>query len=341
MTIITGGAGFIGSHLVDNLVARGEHIRVIEKPGAPTDHLPKSVEVVFADIRDAAAIRAGVEGADIVYHLAANPNLWARDPREFEQVNHIGTVNVLDAAISAGARRILHCSTESILTGAHAKGMISEDVEVSEADAVGPYCLSKLRAENAARARAAAGHPVLIANPTMPVGPGDRGLSPPTRLIRDFCHGRLPAIIEASFNLVDVRDVAQALRLVVERGQPGRRYLLGGTNLTLHEMLTMLSKRSGQPVPRWRVPYPVALMFAQLSEFWARYVSRRPPQATSTGVRLTRRSMEFDCTHTRMALNWQPGPIEPALAATLTWLFLTGQVPAPIALANETIQKPL
>ncbi len=186
LTIVTGGAGFIGSHLVAKLVERGERVRVVERPGAEVAHLPPQVEVVRADIRDSQAVRKALEGGRSVYHLAANPNLWVRDRREFGAVNHQGTVHVLDAAIAAGAARILHTSTESILTCARPTGPIAENVEVTEADAVGPYCLSKLRAENEARRRAEAGHPVLIANPTMPVGPGDRGLSPPTRLIRDF-----------------------------------------------------------------------------------------------------------------------------------------------------------
>ncbi len=155
-----------------------------------------------------------------------------RDRAEFDAVNHRGTVHVLDAAIEAGAERVLHCSTESILTRAGADGAIDENVEVTEADAVGPYCLSKLRAERAAMDRAAAGHPVLIANPTMPVGPGDRGLSPPTRLIRDFCRGDLPAVLDCTLNLVDVRDVAEGLERILQRGRPGRRYLLSGENLT-------------------------------------------------------------------------------------------------------------
>jgi dihydroflavonol-4-reductase len=154
--------------------------------------LPAAIEVVRADIRDRDAVRSALAGGRFVYHLAANPNLWARDRREFDAVNHHGTVNVLDAALEAGAERVLHTSTESILTRARSSDNrpIAEDVEVSLADAVGPYCRSKLRAENEAMARARAGKPIVIANPTMPVGPGDRLLSPPTRLIRDFCRAR-------------------------------------------------------------------------------------------------------------------------------------------------------
>ena len=148
LTVVTGGAGFIGSHLVENLVRRGERVRVIERPGADVRHLPPAAKVVRADIRVSEAVFEALRGAWRVYHLAANPNLWVRDRSEFDAVNHRGTVNVLDAAIAAGAERILHTSTESILTRARRTGPIAEDVEITPEDAVGPYCRSKLFSEN-------------------------------------------------------------------------------------------------------------------------------------------------------------------------------------------------
>lgn len=319
-SVVTGGAGFIGSHLVDRLVSRGHRVRVLERSGADCRHLPEGVEVVRGDIRDRESVRGVLTGARYVFHLAANPNLWVRDRREFDAVNHQGTVHVLDEAIAAGAERILHTSTESILTCARATGPVAEDVEVSEADAVGPYCLSKLRAETAAMDRARAGHPVLVANPTMPVGPGDRGLSPPTRLILDFALGRLPARMDCSLNLIDVRDVAEGLARVVERGEPGRRYLLGGENLELVGLLRVLSELTGRPVPRWNVPYPLGLSVAVLSEWWADHVSGRAPKATVTGVRLTRRTMHFDPSRSLSALGLTPRPIRESLEDAVNWL---------------------
>jgi dihydroflavonol-4-reductase len=327
-TVVTGGAGFIGSHLVARLAARGERVRVIERPEADTGHLPAEVEVVRADIRNPRAVAEGVRGARRVYHLAANPNLWVRDRAEFDAVNHRGTIHVLDAALEAGAERVLHTSTESILTCARARGPIAEDVEVDLSDAVGPYCRSKLRAENEAMARARAGLPVVIANPTMPVGPGDRGLSPPTRLIRDFCRGHLPARMDCTLNLIDVRDVAEGLIRTMERGEPGRRYLLGGENLTLLGLLQVLSELTGAPVPRWRVPYAVGLAFAHLSECWADHVTGRTPKATVTGVRLTRRTMHFDASRSVEALGLQVRPIRQSLADAVSWLQDTGQIVA-------------
>jgi len=326
LAIVTGGGGFIGSHLVDRLVSLGHGVRVVERPGADTSHLPQQVEVVPADIRDRQAVKAALQGGRWVFHLAANPNLWVRDRAEFDAVNHRGTVNVLDEALAAGAERVLHTSTESILTCARATGPIAEDVEVTLDDAVGPYCRSKLLAEHEAMDRARAGRPIVIANPTMPVGPGDRGLSPPSRLIRDFCRGKLPALMDCTLNLIDVRDVAEGLLRTMERGTPGRRYLLGGENLTLVNLLSILSEATGVPVPKWRVPYSVGLAVAYMSEFWADYVSGRPPKATVTGVRLTRRTMHFDASRSLHALDLTPRSVRLSLADAVAWLRRTGQI---------------
>jgi dihydroflavonol-4-reductase len=327
LAIVTGGAGFIGSHLVRQLVESCQAVRVIERPGAEVGHLPRGVEVVFADIRDRKTVEGALRGGRLVYHLAANPNLWARDRREFEEVNHQGTVNVLEAALQGGAQRVLHTSTESILTRAKATDIIDENVQISESDAVGPYCLSKLRAENAAMALARRGLPVVVANPTMPVGPGDRGLSPPTRLIRDVCSGRLPALLECTLNMIDVRDVATGLGRVMEQGQPGRRYLLGGENFTLSAFVAMLSELCGVPAPRWRIPYAVGLAVAYMSEFWSDHVSGRPPTATTTGVRLARRLMRFDPSRSLTELGLSPRPVRGALIDAVEWLRQTGRIP--------------
>jgi dihydroflavonol-4-reductase len=326
LTIVTGGAGFIGSHLVDQLVESGHRVRVVEKHGVEVGHLPRGVEVVYADIRERETLAKPLKGGHYVYHLAANPNLWARDWREFEAVNHQGTVNVLETALSARAERVLHTSTESILTRAGTTSMINEHVQISENDAVGPYCLSKLRAEDAAMKLAQAGQPVVVANPTMPVGPGDRGLSPPTRLIRDFCTGKLPALMDCTLNLIDVRDVATGLIRVMDRGRPGCRYLLGGENVTLAGLLGLLSELTGVPAPRYKVPYAAGLAVAYLSEFWADHVSGNPPKATVTGVRLARRIMHFDPSRSLAELDLRPRPIRDSLVDALAWLRQTGRL---------------
>lgn len=319
-TVVTGGAGFIGSHLVEKLAAAGETVVVLEKPGVDCSHLPTSVAVEEADIRDRDATRRAIRGAQRVYHLAGNPNLWVRDRKEFDRVNHVGTVNVLDAALEAGCERVLHCSTESILTACGRRAPIDEDVEPELSDAVGPYCRSKLLAEQAARIRARAGQPVVIASPTMPVGPGDRRLTPPSRLIRDFCRGNIPARMDCTLNLVDVRDVAEGLVRTMAQGVPGRRYLLGGENLTLLRVLEYLSEHCSAPVPRVAIPYWAGLSVARISEIWADWVGGSHPRATVTGVRLARRIMHFNTERTRRELGLQPRPVQEALADAVSWM---------------------
>jgi dihydroflavonol-4-reductase len=298
---VTGGAGFIGSHLVSWLVDSGHNVRVIERPGASVEHLPVAVRIVFADIRDRRATVRALEGTRWVYH-------------------------VLDAALAQGAERVLHTSTESILTKTRMTGPIDENIEIALEDAVGPYCRSKLLAEQYAFGLAAQGKPVVVANPTMPVGPGDRGLSPPTRLIVDFCTGKLPATMDCSLNLIDVRDVAIGLTRVMERGKPGRRYLLGHENLMLCEFLEILSELTGARVPTWRVPFAVAIVAAWLSEKYADHWSGRSPKATLTGVRLARRIMHFDPSRSLEELALVPRPIEQSLSEAVTWLESTGLI---------------
>ncbi len=293
--LVTGGAGFIGSHLVEQLVAGDRTVRVLEKPGVPTTHLPENdIEIVFADIRDAEAVEHAAHGCDIVLHLAANPNLWARDPDEFEQVNHQGTRHVLTAARAAGARRTVYVSTESILAPPRTQGVITEDTRTSLDDMLGPYCRSKWLAEQAACEAADAGDPVVIVRPSIPVGPGDHRLGPASRMICDFCNGRVKGHLDGDLNFIDVRDVAAGIWAAAQRGTIGRRYLLVNEHWTILDLLRFLSKLTGRPVPRWRVPYVVAISFAHVEEFFCRRVTGKLPMATVTGVQLTQRSFHFD-----------------------------------------------
>lgn len=327
-TIVTGGAGFIGSHLVRALVERGERVRVLERPGARVDHLPTSrIDVVFADIRDADAVVDAMRGAHQVYHLAANPNLWTQRRGLFRQVNYLGTVHVLEAALDAGARRVLHTSTESILTRVRQRGPIAEDQEVPLADVVGPYCRSKHFAEKHAFQLARSGAPVVIVNPTLPVGPGDHGRSPPTQMILDFCRGKRREYVDADLNLIDVRDVAAGMIAAVERGRPGRRYLLGYENLSIREVFARLAKLTGLPEPDRRVPYAVALAAAYVSEWLADVVTHQTPAATVTGVKLTRRRMHFDPRRSLAELDLAPRPVDDSLRDAVAWYRDIGWLP--------------
>jgi dihydroflavonol-4-reductase len=320
LILITGGAGFLGSHLVAQLLDAGQSVRVLERPGACVDHLPlDQIELVNADIRDEPAVRKAALGCKYVYHLAADPNLWCRDRSEFDSINRMGTMHVMRAALDSGAERIVYTSTESILSSRNSDKDSIEQLRLKASDMLDPYCLSKFHAEEAVFRMVGEGAPIIVVNPTLPVGPGDRLLTPPTRMSLAFCRGELPAYLDCRFNLIDARDVAKGMMLAMQKGRAGIRYLLGAENLHLLDWLSILAEETGQPLPRWEIPYPLALMVAWCSETWADYVSERMPQATITGVRLTRRNMFFDSSWSLNELGLQPRPIRESARNAIAW----------------------
>lgn len=322
---VTGGAGFIGSHLVHLLVGRAERVRVIDRPTARFDRLPcDKIEIVPADIRDRTAVRSALRGCGIVYHLAANPQLWTYPRGDFHRVNYLGTVNILTEALHAGAKRVLHTSTESILTRTKQSVPIAEDQDVPAHDVIGPYCRSKFRAERFAFHLARGGAPIVIVNPTLPIGPGDWGRSPPTQMMLDFCLGKRSAYLDGDLNLMDVRDIAAGMIAAMEKGRLGVRYLLGAENWSIQAVFAYLAKLTGLPEPRWRVPYPVALTAAYVSEFISDAITGRIPAATVTGVKLTRRRMHFDASRSLAELGITPRPASESIAETVRWFRQVG-----------------
>ncbi|GJL73528.1 MAG: NAD-dependent dehydratase [Nitrosomonas sp.] len=320
MILVTGGAGFIGSHLVTQLLDAGQSIRVLEHPCARIDHLPlHRIELVRADIRNEPAVREAARDCEYVYHLAADPNLWRRNRQEFDSINHLGTVHVMRAALDNGAKRILYTSTESILSSRNANGSPVEKLRLNEKDMLGQYCLSKFHAEQAVFRMVEKGAPIIVASPTLPVGPGDRRQTPPTRMSVAFCRGELPAYLDCRFNLIDARDVATGMILAMKKGKTGTRYLLGAENLLLSDWLRVLGKEIGRPLPRWKTPYPLAYLAAWFSEAWADYVSGKIPMATITGVRLTRHNLFFDASASLNELGLHPRPIYESARDAIAW----------------------
>lgn len=317
MIVVTGGSGFVGGHLVRLLLARGEKVRIADRREPPSDIAP-SVDYVPVDICDDTTLRTVFCDADVVYHLAANPQLWIRRRGEFQRVNFWGTVHVLQAALRAGVRRIVHVSTESILTRRGQKDVIPENQDVSRREVIGPYCLSKWRAERHARLLARAGAPITIVNPTLPIGPGDWLRTPPTQMILDVCLGKRPASVAGELNLIDIRDVALGLVAAAELAPSDRRYVLGAENWTIHRLFNTVAHLAGVVPPRWRIPYPLALTVAYVDEFLAD-LTGRPPEATVTGVKLTRRRMHFDTRRTWELLGLQPRPVIQSLEEMISW----------------------
>lgn len=318
LSLVTGGGGFVGRHLVRLLHERGERVRVLDLAGAPG--LPPDVEIATGSILDDGKLRQAMAGAGRVYHLAANPNLWARDPNTFMETNYRGTQAVLAAAAAANPERIVYTSTESILKSYRRPipDTLDETVSWSVDDMPGPYCRSKFLAEQAAIAAARNGLPVVIVNPTLPIGPGDSHLTPPTRMLLDFLSGKAPAYLDCVFNLVDVRTVALGHILAADKGRIGERYILGGRNIAVPDLLQLLGKLSGRRMPSLRIPYWLAWSAAATSEMLS-LVTKRPPIAPLTGVRLARTPMRFDSSKAIRELGLPVTPLEASLADALAW----------------------
>jgi len=318
LNLVTGGAGFIGTHVVRLLRERGEPVRVLDLR-APNAPLP-DVEYLQGSITDSQAVHEATAGCNRVFHLAAHAGLWARDKQAFTSVNVTGTRNVLEAARAHQVETVVHTSTESILiaTGRGRKPQrVNEQTSLSEAEMAGPYCVGKLRAEQEAFAAwRTYGQRVIICNPTVPIGPGDHWLTPPSRMLL-FLNRSLPAYMPTTLNLVDARDVALGHLLAAERGAPGNRYILGAHDVELAELLKRLQFLSGVPMPTRRVPYRLAWLVAQVSEWLADYVTRRPPAAPLAGVRLGGIPVRFDNRRTRDALGWRPRALDESLQAAI------------------------
>jgi len=318
MDIVVGGSGLIGHHLVKELMRRGRDVRVFDLHPFPGDEKIAPSETITGNILDSRALYNAVKGCERVFHLAANPYLWDQNPEVFNQVNYQGTKNVIEAARQAHVQRLIYTSTESILAPRHHKGLITEETRASLDDMIGPYCRAKFLAEQSVFQLAKEGFPAVVVCPTMPIGPGDWNLTPPGRMISRFLRRKIPGYIDCTLNFVDVRDAALGHYLAAEKGEPGRRYILSGHNLTLNEFFSLLSQVSGVPAPRLKVPYFVALIGSYIEE-WTCKLTGKMPQSSVTGVKLCRRSLAFNGSKTWQLLGYTPRPIEESIHDAVRW----------------------
>jgi dihydroflavonol-4-reductase len=315
--LVTGANGFVGAHVVLALVARGNHVRAFVRDGADTRALDNvDCEIAIGDVRDLASVERAVRGCDEVYHVAADYRLWVVDEAPMYAANVEGTRNVLDAARRAKVAKIVHTSTVGAL-GIGADKVGREDTPVTLEDMVGPYKRSKFLAEQVALEAAREGLPVVIVNPSTPVGTLDYKPTPTGRVIVDFLNRRIPAFMETGLNLACVEDVARGHLLAAERGRIGEKYILGGENLTLEAMLQRLAKLAGMPAVRMKIPYSVAFGFALGAEAVARTITHRAPRASLTEVRMARKKMFFDSSKARVALGYEPAPVDDGLARAI------------------------
>ncbi|APZ44549.1 NAD-dependent dehydratase [Acidihalobacter ferrooxydans] len=315
-TLITGANGFVGSAVARDLLAHGHRVRVLVREGSDRrnlDGLP--VEIVPGDLLDVHSLDAALDGCDALFHVAAAYRLWTPDPDLLYRVNVDGTRLLMEAALRAGVERIVYTSSVATL-GLRSDGQpADETTPVMLADMIGHYKRSKYLAEEAL-SRMVETHalPAVIVNPSTPVGPRDIRPTPTGRLIRDAATGRMPAYVDTGLNIVHVDDVAAGHRLAFEHGRPGERYVLGGENLTLREILVHIAVLSGRQPPRLRLPHAAVLPVAHIAEAWARLTRGAEPQVTVDGIRLARKQMFFSSAKAERELGYTHRPAAEALA---------------------------
>jgi dihydroflavonol-4-reductase len=328
IALVTGGTGFIGANVVRELVAAGAGVRVLARPGGDRRALEGvKVEIAEGDLLDAASIRRAVAGVQTVYHVAADYRLWTPDPAALYRANVEGTRAVLEAASQAGVSRIVYTSSVGALGIPKDGTPGTEDTPVTLADMVGHYKRSKFQAEEVARDFARRGAPVVVVNPSAPIGPWDVKPTPTGQMIVDFLRGRMIATVDTGLNIVHVRDVARGHLLAAERGRPGERYILGHArgNFPLDELFRLLASITGGRAPRFRVPYALAWCGAAACEGLAR-VTGRPPAVPLTAVRMARKRMYFSPAKAVRELGLPQTEPRTALADAVAWFESRGYV---------------
>jgi dihydroflavonol-4-reductase len=320
--LVTGANGFIGSNLVRTLLGRGGNVRAFIKPGTPETSLDGlDIEKVYGDICDVTSLERATTGCTEVYHLAAYNKLWARDPSIFSHVNLEGTENVLRVALLKNVRRVVYTSTCDFIGMKRrraAREGSEEDFPVHEGELLGPYTLSKWRAERATLAYAANGLDCVIVNPTIPIGSYDIAPTEPGRLISDFLSGNLHFFVNRRMNFVDVKDCATGHVLAMEKGRPGERYILGGRNMELGEFFAKLEQVAGVHRPRVRVPYALGYGGVWIMKIWSGLTGKEP-RASLEAVRLIRHSFVFSSRKAEQELGYRPADISDALRRAVEW----------------------
>jgi dihydroflavonol-4-reductase len=324
-TLVTGGTGFVGANVVRALLQQGREVRALVRPRSETRNLDSlDLELVAGDLRDRHSLEAALAGCDTVYHVAAMYTLWAANPQEVYDSNVTGTVNLLAAAEMAGVQKIVY--TSSVATVGLPKDGTpgTEEVPLHPKDLVSHYKRSKYLAEQEVLKYAQRGVPVVIVNPSFPVGPWDAKPTPSGQIIVNFLRGKIPAYVDTGLNVVDVEDVAIGHIMAAEKGRIGERYILGHANLTLPELFQLLEQVSGVKAPWIRLPYSCAYLSACVSEVVARTITHKAPFVTLAGVKLARKRMFFDAAKAVRELGFPQTPAVEALSKAVHWFRVHG-----------------
>ncbi|MGO9582243.1 MAG: hopanoid-associated sugar epimerase [Acidimicrobiales bacterium] len=329
--LVTGADGFIGSAVTRALLARGAELVALLQPGVPHSNLDGlAVEPVVADLRDRPAVLAAAEGCRMIFHVAAIYRFWVRDAADFYEVNVGGSLNVINAARAAGVERVVYTSTVGTigLDGTDHDRAADETAWARISHLFGLYKQSKYVAEHEVLRAAAEGLPVVLVQPTLPLGPGDRAPTPTGKTVLDFLNGRIPGWFDTALNVVDVDDVAAGHVLAAERGAQGRSYVLGGENLELRQILDVLAEATGLPRAAVRVPRRVALVAGHASGLVEGRLLRREPSIPLEGARMATTRMVFNDARARRELGYSSRPAVEAIVRSARWYADNGYVSA-------------
>jgi dihydroflavonol-4-reductase len=327
---ITGATGFVGSHVARALAVRGADLRLLVRSTSRTDNIADlHAEVATGDLRDPESLKKVMAGCEFVFHVAADYRLWVRDPEQMYRSNVEGTRAIIRAAQECGVRRVI-CTSSVATMGFTREGHIArEDSPVSIKDMVGHYKRSKFMAEQIALEAGRNGANVVVVNPTTPIGEYDIKPTPTGRIVVDFLKRKFPAYVDTGLNLADVREVARGHLLAMEKARPGERYILGGANLTLKQILDKLSELTGLPSPTMKVPHAVAMGFAVFDQFFTGTILGKEPRATIDAVKMGRKKMFASSTKAEYELGYKVIPVEDALRRAVEWFQTNGYVEEP------------
>lgn len=326
---ITGATGFVGSHVASRYSAEGARLRLLTRSTSRTDTLAGlDAEIVTGDLRQPQSLRSALEGCDALVHVAADYRLWVRDPQQMYAANVDGTRELLRLAREAGVQRVVYTSSVATMGFKSDGSIVNEDTPVSLADMIGHYKRSKFLGEQEAIKAAHAGQHIMILNPTTPIGPGDVKPTPTGRIIVDFLNKKFPAYVDTGLNLVDVDEVARMHVAALDRGKPGERYVLGGENLTLKQILDRMSAITGLPSPTMKVPHAVAMTFAFFDETITGRMLGKEPRATVEAVRMGKKMMFASSAKAERDLGFKVLPIYNALRSAIDWFVEHGYAPS-------------
>lgn len=317
---VTGATGFVGSHVARALAEQGAELRLLMRPTSRTDNITDlRAEVALGDLRDPDSLRNTMTGCEFVFHVAADYRIWVRDPHEMYRANVEGTRAIIAAARESGVRRVVYCSSVATMGFTETGQIVDENTPVSLDDMVGHYKRSKFLAEQIALEAGRAGGDVVVVNPTTPIGENDIKPTPTGRIIVDFLKRKFPAYVDTGLNLADVKEVARGHILAMDKARAGERYILGGENLTLKEILDKLSAITGLPSPSLRVPHSVAMTFAAFDQFFTGVVRNKEPRATIDAVKMGRKKMFASSAKAERDLGYKAVSVESALRRAVEW----------------------